>query len=37
MSCEEYPTLGRFSVHDQKITVAVGVVQKVDVGLPDTA
>eukprot|EP00438_Fugacium_kawagutii_P000958 Skav224469 [mRNA] locus=scaffold1302:452432:454582:- [translate_table: standard] len=25
---EEYPALGRFSVHDQKITVAVGVVQK---------
>ncbi|CAL1155466.1 unnamed protein product, partial [Cladocopium goreaui] len=27
---EEYPALGRFSVHDQKITVAVGVIQKVD-------
>ncbi|CAE7268853.1 unnamed protein product [Symbiodinium natans] len=27
---EEYPTLGRFSVHDQKVTVAVGVVQKVE-------
>ncbi|CAJ1361455.1 unnamed protein product [Effrenium voratum] len=29
---EEYPALGRFSVHDQKITVAVGVVQQVDRG-----
>jgi len=27
---EEYPFLGRFSVHDQKVTVAVGVVQQVE-------
>eukprot|EP00931_Biecheleriopsis_adriatica_P076758 TRINITY_DN50439_c0_g1_i1.p1 TRINITY_DN50439_c0_g1~~TRINITY_DN50439_c0_g1_i1.p1 ORF type:complete len:594 (+),score=113.63 TRINITY_DN50439_c0_g1_i1:83-1864(+) len=26
---EEHPALGRFSVHDQKITVALGVVQEV--------
>ncbi|CAE8673888.1 unnamed protein product [Polarella glacialis] len=26
----DYPPLGRFSVHDQKITVAVGVVQQVE-------
>ncbi|OLQ05638.1 Elongation factor 1-alpha [Symbiodinium microadriaticum] len=31
---EEYPALGRFSVHDQKVTVAVGVVQKVEQGPP---
>ncbi|CAK9063703.1 Elongation factor 1-alpha (EF-1-alpha) (50 kDa actin-binding protein) (ABP-50) [Durusdinium trenchii] len=31
---EEYPALGRFSVHDQKITVAVGVVQKVEHAAP---
>lgn len=28
LSFQEYPALGRFSVHDQKITVAVGVIQK---------
>jgi len=27
---EEYPFLGKFSVHDQKVTVAVGVVQQVE-------
>lgn len=27
---EEYPPLGKFSVHDTKLTVAVGVVQRVD-------
>eukprot|EP00930_Biecheleria_cincta_P089495 TRINITY_DN78813_c0_g1_i1.p1 TRINITY_DN78813_c0_g1~~TRINITY_DN78813_c0_g1_i1.p1 ORF type:complete len:332 (+),score=41.91 TRINITY_DN78813_c0_g1_i1:128-997(+) len=27
---EEYPPLGKFSVHDTKVTVAVGVVQRVE-------